>query len=404
MHKAKGLEFPIVYLADPTTLARSTRIPVRRLYRRERGEVMASVGDAPLPATETAREANAEVAEAERLLYVAATRARDALILPRMRPANSSAYDRLARRLTDRLDSLAEARPDLVREVEHVAGAAEPAEAVADAPDDDDAPGAYRRWKEERAASRAEAARPSLATTSVTARSAEQAEVAASGEGPDGARPPGGPSSKARVPEAEGARPAPRPFQLELFPVAAPAAPDDDASHQADADTPDRYAAAGPPPEAGIIAFPTQEAAAEFGTFVHLVLSLVPLDADPALVRSSAESLARGAPEVADQLDAAVEHAVWALAHPLLDRARAAAHVQRELPVAGLDAEGVLIEGVVDLVFEEPDGALVVVDHKTGEEDPKHAEQLRLYAELLGAPRAERWALYTGAHRAVRAD
>ena len=99
------------------------------------------------------------------------------------------------------------------------------------------------------------------------------------------------------------------------------------------------------------------------------------------------------------------------LALPLLERARRARRSFREVPVT-LPENGELIEGVIDLVFEEP-GGLVVVDYKTdlvGEptvlaQAAHHAPQLRLYARALTLARGqkvrERRVVVTALPRAV---
>jgi ATP-dependent helicase/nuclease subunit A len=96
---------------------------------------------------------------------------------------------------------------------------------------------------------------------------------------------------------------------------------------------------------------------------------------------------------------------------PLLLRARKARRVYRELPLF-FPEEGKLVEGIVDLVFEEEDG-FVVVDYKTegaapGEElarADRHAAQLRAYhrgiRDALGRPVKERFVVFTALARAV---
>ena len=82
VHKAKGLEFPIVILADPTCPAAWTKpsrhvIPERRLW------LQPLCGCAPIELLEAAaEELQRDQAEAVRLAYVAATRARDLLVAP----------------------------------------------------------------------------------------------------------------------------------------------------------------------------------------------------------------------------------------------------------------------------------------------------------------------------------
>ena len=96
---------------------------------------------------------------------------------------------------------------------------------------------------------------------------------------------------------------------------------------------------------------------------------------------------------------------------PLLERARRARRVWREIPLF-FPEEGKLVEGIVDLVFEEEDG-LVVADYKTealapGEETvraDRHATQLRAYhrglRDALGKGVKERFVVFTSLGRAV---
>jgi ATP-dependent helicase/nuclease subunit A len=130
-----------------------------------------------------------------------------------------------------------------------------------------------------------------------------------------------------------------------------------------------------------------------FGTLVHAVLRDTPLDADAGAIRRFAELNARvlGAPaEEAEAARAAVE---TALAHPVLARARAAARCYREYPVTLRLGENRLVEGVIDLAFVE-NGGWVVVDFKTdadgGERRARYERQLQWYAyalaELTGLP------------------
>ncbi len=150
----------------------------------------------------------------------------------------------------------------------------------------------------------------------------------------------------------------------------------------------------------------------DFGRLVHQLLEWVPFgDATAESVRATAEALAPSfglAPEAARR---AAEHAVRALALPLIERARRASRIWRELPLAFTD-EGRLVEGIVDLVFEE-DGQLVVVDYKSDAiaddqalaRADEHKEQLRLYGrglvQALERPVRERLILFTALGRTV---
>ena len=82
VHKAKGLEFPVVVLADPTcSAARDT--PSRYVDPSRRLWVEPLCGSAPIELLEAANEElGRDQAEAVRVAYVAATRARDLLVAP----------------------------------------------------------------------------------------------------------------------------------------------------------------------------------------------------------------------------------------------------------------------------------------------------------------------------------
>jgi len=132
-----------------------------------------------------------------------------------------------------------------------------------------------------------------------------------------------------------------------------------------------------------------------FGTLVHAVLASTPLDADGATVDAVATLCGKILAASDEEMRAASRAVLAALAHPLLRRASAAERrgaCRRETPVTLTDAEG-LLEGVVDLAFEE-DGAWVVVDFKTDTDLQVHRavyeQQVGLYvaaiARATGAP------------------
>src|SRR5262249_18392758 len=137
---------------------------------------------------------------------------------------------------------------------------------------------------------------------------------------------------------------------------------------------------------------------------VHRLLEWVPLD-EPERVRGMAEALAPSFGLDAAAAERAAEAARRALALPVMQRARTATRVWRELPLWFPEGPE-LLEGVVDLVFEE-DGALVIVDYKTDGITPgqalaqaaHHAPQLQLYgrglAQALGRSVRERLVLFT---------
>jgi ATP-dependent exoDNAse (exonuclease V) beta subunit len=100
-----------------------------------------------------------------------------------------------------------------------------------------------------------------------------------------------------------------------------------------------------------------------FGTLVHAVLATVALDAGRDAIAEVAALQARilGAPD--DESAAATDLVEAALAHPLLVRAREASghgRCRRETPITAVEPDGSILEGVLDLAFEEDDGWTVV--------------------------------------------
>jgi ATP-dependent exoDNAse (exonuclease V) beta subunit len=89
-----------------------------------------------------------------------------------------------------------------------------------------------------------------------------------------------------------------------------------------------------------------------------------------------------------DEIAAAADTVERVLAHELLARARAAdarGACRRETPVAITLSDGSLVEGVVDLAFEDPTG-WTIVDYKTDRELAESgAERYRRQIELSAA-------------------
>jgi ATP-dependent helicase/nuclease subunit A len=337
IHKAKGLEAPIVAFYDSADNPRP-QADVVPLWDQSRIAVGFRGGCQPpgwdaLKAREEARGA----AEARRLLYVACTRARDLLVIPvPPRDARAGGFWRelvaLLPPVSDAdvrfvdADTLPETESAAARGELRVLARAEGGDAVAE------------RWETERAA-RIEAA-------------AERPFV---------------PVSAVRV----AARTAPPPVATA---------------------------------DAGL--------GRDFGSLVHQILEWIPLD-DAAADRARAMATALAPSFGLDEEAAAraAEAAVRALALPVMDRARRARRVWRELGVWFPDGAD-LVEGKVDLVFEEDDG-LVIVDYKTDAvraeqalaQAAHHAPQLQLYGRGLalttGLPVRERLVLFTALGQTV---
>jgi len=100
-----------------------------------------------------------------------------------------------------------------------------------------------------------------------------------------------------------------------------------------------------------------------------------------------------------EEINAAVQSVAGALRHPLLERARKAARLYRELPIVIHDTAGIL-EAVIDLAFVEND-RWSIVDFKTDAEDPrrlsKYRRQVGWYIHSLEKARgiaADGWLLH----------
>jgi ATP-dependent exoDNAse (exonuclease V) beta subunit len=132
----------------------------------------------------------------------------------------------------------------------------------------------------------------------------------------------------------------------------------------------------------------TRPAGRRFGSLVHAVLADVPLD-DPSMARQLARAHGRLLAATADEVTAAERLVRRALEHPLLEQAARAAfggRCARETAVTLRGEDGSLIEGTVDLAFEDG-GVHVVVDFKTdapdGERLARYTRQVALYARAI---------------------
>jgi ATP-dependent helicase/nuclease subunit A len=129
-----------------------------------------------------------------------------------------------------------------------------------------------------------------------------------------------------------------------------------------------------------------------FGTLVHAVLSVVDLIADAKGVQAAADLQGRLLGATSEEITAATETVTRALAHPLMRRAAAASvagRCRRETPIAMRLEDGTLVEGKVDMAFldEAEPGTWTVVDFKTdfeieGKLD-EYREQVALYAQAI---------------------
>jgi ATP-dependent helicase/nuclease subunit A len=130
-----------------------------------------------------------------------------------------------------------------------------------------------------------------------------------------------------------------------------------------------------------------------FGTLVHAILATAGLDADEASIRRVGSTQGRILLAADEEVYAALEVAHAVLRHPLFDRVRAAdksGRCDRELPIVWQAPDGTLVEGTLDLVFEDEHSA-TVIDFKTDREiaadSARYHRQLTIYCRALMALR-----------------
>jgi ATP-dependent exoDNAse (exonuclease V) beta subunit len=372
VHKAKGLEFPVVILVDPTC-ASVQRDPSRYVDGKKKLWVTPIAGCAPVELVENRNEVlRHDAEEAVRLTYVAATRARDLLVIPVVGDEsvagwvdvfNSVVYPAERRKAIAAPgcpafgdDSVLERPERTARDADHSVkpGLHAPQRGthrvvwwdprVLDLEKEEDAglrqqrilaadeggmaaagERAHEDWQTRRAALLERGARSTMRVKTAT----EIARDRAGGEGTIGFE----------KTERQGDRPR----------------------------------------------------GTRFGTLVHAILADVPLAASESTVAEIARAKGRLVGAGAEEVEAATTAIVAALAHPLLKRAQAAGkQCRRETPVTVTLEDGVLVEGVLDLVFHESEGgtpAWVVVDYKTDTEiSGRRAEyeaQVKLYVQAV---------------------
>jgi ATP-dependent exoDNAse (exonuclease V) beta subunit len=385
VHKAKGLEFPVVVLADIG--CRLSRDDASRYLDSTRGLCAFRLGDwSPLDLLQhNEQEARRDEAEGVRLAYVAATRARDVLVVPAvgdgpypdgwLRPLNRALYPPVARRqapspargvplfkgkdtvLPDgradgQLPDQSTVRPGAYTLVEPSSGApytvvwwdpllldAPPAntrglrrdDLIAKDANPQDVAGdraRYQHWRERRSAAQAAGAAPSMQVVTATQLSEETTT----------------PSYDIAVEDAG-------------FGVMRPSGK-------------------------------------RFGTLVHAILATLPLDADDEQADELAAMHAKLFAATDEERAAAAGIARKLLIHPRLDEARAARaagrRVWREVPVSlrlsEPDQPVRIVDGQIDLAYESSAG-WVIVDFKTDIEiasaQDAYARQVALYVEAV---------------------
>jgi ATP-dependent helicase/nuclease subunit A len=120
------------------------------------------------------------------------------------------------------------------------------------------------------------------------------------------------------------------------------------------------------------------------GRLVHAALATLDLAGPPDVAPDVAEvvaALGAGLGASPDVVRSAAHLVRRAVALPVWQRARRATWVAREVAVTA-ELDGTLVDGRIDLAFEE-EGGLVVVEFKTAEAPAGTEEQTALYADAL---------------------
>ncbi len=391
VHKAKGLEFPVVLLVDIT--AKDTREPSKWVNQAAGLSVTKLAGCTPIEVQEHAEdEMKIEQEEAARVLYVAATRARDLLVVcalgdhpyegwldilnPVLYPSEALSF----KPETKQPQGSPEFGDDTV--------VARPKNAVR--PKGSVSPGLHRPqagkhsvvwWDPSILAAPATVARTSSRLTKYLKedeskvrseegiRAHEQWQVQRASNRALGSKPEwnvvtatsyASAFTVQKQPEIEGEEPKVSDAKPRLMPEVTV--------------------------ETIEIDF-TRPHGKRFGTLVHAVLSVVALDSNRQGIEEIAGVQGRVLGATDEETVAAAETVQRALLHPLLQRAAAAmdsGNCRREAPVIMKLDDGIMVEGIVDVAFREhgSPSPWIVVDYKTDFEIAGRLEEYRTQVGL----------------------
>jgi ATP-dependent exoDNAse (exonuclease V) beta subunit len=373
VHSAKGLEFPVVLLADIT--CNETAPSVRRFVDPEHSLCAQTLaGCAPRELLEHANdEHRRETEEATRILYVAATRARDLLIVPTV---GDQRYDGWLAKLSPVLypDPAAgripaERRAAGCPEFRSALCGTRPPNVKVKSPGV--APGNHRS---QTGAHRVVWWDPSLlkldARETMGLRQARLLEADEEGRSARGKQAYENWRNALVSTLDAGSRPS-----IEIV-------------------TATEYAQRTPAPGALTRAAielitlpraPSRPHGARFGALTHALLARVALDATESQIFAAADFYGRmfGAPDA--EIGAAAHAVRTALSSPVMRRAAGAAELRRESALATLLDDGALVEGVADLAFQDTaDGQPVwtVIDFKTDIDIARRLDEYRTQLAL----------------------
>jgi ATP-dependent exoDNAse (exonuclease V) beta subunit len=391
VHKAKGLEFPVVILVDPTaptSMDKPSRYvdPVSKLW------AMPLAGCTPTELFEHKDEVKKrDDDEAVRIAYVAATRARELLVVPVVGDEEVAGW-------VDVLHPVVYPKPSERRRAGRGPGCPEPAQnAAGDSV-------LERPPRVERGAQ--DAVAPGLHRSKVGGVPVvwwDPVSLDLGKEHEVGLRQQKLLEADAEGKASEEGRRAHDAWKSERDALIARGKVESERVETVTERAARRGEAPGHPLSADAIAVEATSYAADaarprgkrFGTLVHAVLAEADLAGDAASLARTAAQQARLVGASEEEARGAERAVKSALEHPLLVRAAACARrgeCRREVPVMARAEDGVLVEGVVDLAFRE-DGAWTVVDYKTDAEmsgpATRYAAQVALYVDAIARATGE---------------
>jgi ATP-dependent exoDNAse (exonuclease V) beta subunit len=413
VHKAKGLEFPVVILADPTCPTRKEN-PSRYVDVAKRLWAMPLAFSIPVELAEHRDEVlRHDEEEAVRLAYVAATRARELLVVPVV-------GDEPAEGWVDLLHPVVYPKPGQWRHAAVPPGCPpfgedsvfERPSKVPLGPEDSVQPGQHQPevgehrvvwWDpavlglDREADAGVRQQRILAADDGGAAFEGERKHAEWQAHRADSLRKGGEPTlrvqtvTQRKLPEPAGTMAG---TSVGTMAVAAANEPDGIAVETQQTDV----ARAGRP------------RGKRFGVLVHALLSLIDLGSAEPLIGKIAGTQGRMVGASAEEIEAATIAVAGALRHPLLQEARAAGTwCRRECPILLREQDGGIVEGVVDLAFREElrptrqqgdraDGTStsgwVIVDFKTDAEPTAarcvdYERQVRVYGRAIRAATGE---------------
>ncbi len=364
VHSAKGLEFPVVILADLTANL-AAREPDQHVDGQRRLCATRLLRCAPRElADEEQTEMLRERAEGVRVAYVAATRARDLLVVPAVGDESLDGW------LSPLNKAIYPARANWRRSEQPVDGC--PAfgnKTVVERPLEYD--------REEEFSVRPGRVQPEFGEHRLVWWDPSTLQLGVKGEFS---------TNHENLKKDEGGLAAYRAWEKERMRVL------EHASRPAHTVFTASQSLENPPQEIAVELGATAASRGErpsgrrFGTLVHAVMADIKLDAENDAIGALVALHGRIVGASEEEREAAEVAVKAALAHPLLQRARNSQRRHREYPVVLPLENGELLEGLVDLAFVE-NGGWVVVDFKTDADVAArrgaYERQLRWYAFAL---------------------